>query len=289
MATSESTLESEHGDWDRPKLAEGSGGKVIVIAGLAFEARIAAGTGLRVICSGNGKDLAAKISRTITHDCRGLISFGVSGGLAPELEPGTCVIGSSIISSTGTHATDHLWSKRLVDTLPNTVYGPLMGVPEPVADPSTKRALYIKTGAVAVDMESHIVAGVAAARGLPMVAIRVVTDPAKRAIPRTAIAAMRHDGTVDVMAMMRSLIKTPGDLTGLLRVALDARAARSTLRKGRLLLGPRFAHPEHHEPGLAEKLGLHHTHRTNEAALGFTPYLPSVSLLADRRAYQRAE
>jgi hypothetical protein len=164
-----------------------------------------------------------------------------------------------------------------------------MGVPAPVADASAKRALYMKTGAVAVDMESHIVAGVAAARGLPMVAIRVVTDPAQRTIPKTAIAAMRHDGTVDVMAMMRSLLKTPSDLTGLLRVALDARAARTTLRKGRHLLGARFAHPEHHhEHGLAEKLGLHHA-RTNEPALGFTPYLPSVSLLADRRAYQRAE
>jgi hopanoid-associated phosphorylase len=262
---------------------------VIVIAGLAFEARIAAGLGLQVICSGDGKDLAAKISRTITRDCRGLISFGVSGGLAPELKPGTCVIGSSIISSTGSHSTDHLWSKRLVDTLPNTVYGPLMGVPEPVADPNEKQALYTKTGAIAVDMESHIVAGVAAARGLPMVAIRVVTDPAKRAIPKTAIVAMRHDGTVDVMALIRSLIRTPSDLTGLLRVAMDARAARSTLRKGRVLLGSRFGHPEHQEHGLAEKFGLHHAHRTNEPVLGFTPYLPSVSLLTDRRAYQRAE
>ena len=261
---------------------------MIVIAGLAFEARIAAGTGLRVICSGDGKDLAAKISRSITRDCRGLISFGVSGGLAPDLEPGTCVIGSSIISSTGTHATDHAWSKRLVDTLPNTVYGPLMGVPAPVADPSAKRALHMQTGAVAVDMESHVVAGVAAARGLPMVAIRVVTDPAKRAIPKTAIAAMRHDGTVDVIAMMRSLFKTPSDLAGLLRVAMDARAARSTLRKGRLLLGARFAHPEHHEHDLVEKFGLH-THRTYEPVAGFTPYLPSASLLADRRAYQRIE
>ena len=121
-----------------------------------------------------------------------------------------------------------------------------------------------------------------------MVAIRVVTDPAKRAIPKTAIAAMRHDGTVDVIAMMRSLFKTPSDLAGLLRVAMDARAARSTLRKGRLLLGARFAHPEHHEHDLVEKFGLH-THRTYEPVAGFTPYLPSASLLADRRAYQRIE
>ena len=135
---------------------------MIVIAGLAFEARIAAGSGLRVICSGDGKDLAAKISRSITHDCRGLISFGVSGGLAPHLKPGTCVIGSAVISSAGEHPTDVQWSKRLLDAFPNPVYGALVGVPQPIADPDAKRALYLETGAVAVDMESHVVAGVAA-------------------------------------------------------------------------------------------------------------------------------
>ena len=71
---------------------------------------------------------------------------------------------------------------------------------------------------------------------------------------------------------------------------MDVRAARGTLRKGRHLLGPRFAHPEQHrEHDLAEKFGLHHPHRTNEPALGFTPYLPSVGLVTGRRAYQRAE
>ena len=264
---------------------------MIVIAGLAFEARIAAGSGLRVICSGDGKDLAAKISRAITRDCRGLISFGVSGGLAPDLAPGTCVIGSAIISSSGKHFTDHHWSKRLLEACPNPVYGDLMGVPEPVADPSTKRALHAATGAVAVDMESHVVAGVASARGLPMVAIRVVTDPAQRAIPRTALAAMRADGSVDLMSMMRSLVQTPGDITGLLRLALDARAARSMLRKSRNALGPLFRVPEanSHEQGLAEKFGLHGTTRTNHAPFGFTPYLPASTLLAERRAFQKAE
>jgi hopanoid-associated phosphorylase len=264
---------------------------VIVIAGLAFEARIAAGSGLRVICSGDGKDLAAKISRSITRDCRGLISFGVSGGLAPDLEPGACVIGSAIISSTGKHETDSHWSNRLLDVCPNPVYGPLAGVAEPVADPGAKRALHQQTGAIAVDMESHIVAGVAAARGLPMVAIRVVTDPAQRAIPRTALATMRPNGSVDLRAMLRSLIQTPGDITGLLRLAFDARAARSTLRKSRHALGPRFSAPEPrgHEHGLAEKFGLHSPHRTNPVPYGFTPYLPAANLLADHRAFQKAE
>jgi hopanoid-associated phosphorylase len=264
---------------------------VIVIAGLAFEARIAAASGLQVICSGDGKDLAAKISCSITRDCRGLISFGVSGGLSPHLAPGTCIIGSSIVSSAGIHVTDPAWSRRLLDLCPNPVYGALLGVPEPISNPEVKRSLHRKTGAIAVDMESHIVAGVAAARGLPMAAIRVVTDPADRAIPETAIAAMRADGSVDMRAMLRSLFRSPRDLTDMLRLAFDARAARSTLRRSRHALVPRGAVPERHntEVRRTEKIGNYGVHRTNPAPHGFMPYLPTANLLTDPRAFQKAD
>src|SRR3954468_14454496 len=73
----------------------GLGGQVIVVVGMAFEARIAAGAGVSVICSGDGRNLAAVLARTITQarasseGCRGVVSFGVAGGLAPDLKPGT--------------------------------------------------------------------------------------------------------------------------------------------------------------------------------------------------------
>jgi purine nucleoside phosphorylase len=69
---------------------------MIVVVGMAFEARIAAGLGARVICSGDGRNLAPTLARAMAAGCGGLISFGVAGGLAPELKPGTCVIGSRI-------------------------------------------------------------------------------------------------------------------------------------------------------------------------------------------------
>jgi hypothetical protein len=87
-------------------------------------------------------------------------------------------------------------------------------------------------------MESHIVGGVAAAHGLPMAAIRVVADPAARAIPPSALAAMRPNGTTDIAAMIWSMLKRPGDLPAVVRTALDARAARATLLRGRQLLQP---------------------------------------------------
>src|SRR5262249_36391766 len=95
------------------------GGGMIVVVGLEFEARIAAGPGTQVICSGDGRHLAAALSRAITHDCRGLVSFGVAGGLAPELQPGDCVVGSAVLSGSARLETDRHWSRELLQIIPN--------------------------------------------------------------------------------------------------------------------------------------------------------------------------
>jgi adenosylhomocysteine nucleosidase len=77
---------------------------MIVVVGLAFEARIAAGPGMRVICSGDGRNLVSSLAKAIREarlrkkDCGGLISFGVAGGLDPDLLPGTCVVGSAVLN-----------------------------------------------------------------------------------------------------------------------------------------------------------------------------------------------
>src|SRR5262245_63570062 len=87
---------------------------MIVVVGLAFEARIAAGPGVEVICSGDGQDLAASLARAVKGGCGGLISFGVAGGLAPDLKPGTCVIGSTILHDAVERPTDARWAQRLM-------------------------------------------------------------------------------------------------------------------------------------------------------------------------------
>jgi hopanoid-associated phosphorylase len=222
---------------------------VIIVVGLAFEARIAAGPGVHVICSGDGRNLAAKLTaaiaetRTMVNGCPGIISFGVAGGLAPHLRPGTCVVGSAVISGSTRMPISHHWSKKLLRTIPDSVSGILLGVPAPIAHPDEKRSLYLKTGAIAVDMESHIVAAVGLAHDVPVAAIRVITDPAKRALPVSAVAAMRPNGTTNIAAMLRSVLKRPRELPALFQTALDARAARATLVRGRHLLGPAFTLP----------------------------------------------
>lgn len=220
------------------------GGRLIVVVGLAFEARIAAGAGRQVICAGIGRDLAGTLARVVTPDTRGLISFGVCGGLAPHLKPGSCIVGSAVITPDGRVATDPQWSQRLLAALPDASHGDLLGVAGPIAKPEVKRTLFAKTGALAADMESHVVATAAAQQGLPLAVIRVVTDPAARPIPQAALAAMRSDGTVNVWSMLLTLARTPRDMGLMMRTALDARAAHATLRTSRRALGPTLGIPD---------------------------------------------
>jgi adenosylhomocysteine nucleosidase len=211
---------------------------MIVVVGMAFEARIAESLGVPIVCGGDGHNLAVSLARAMAAGCGGLISFGVAGGLAPDLKPGTCIIGSAILDGDQQRPTDTRWAQRLMRISPDSVYGPIVGVREPIAHASEKRALHQQTGALAVDMESHVVAHAAARHGVPVAAIRVVVDPAQRTIPRSALAGTRADGTIDAMGIIRSLLRYPRDLAGLVQMSFDARAARATVVRGSALLGP---------------------------------------------------
>jgi hopanoid-associated phosphorylase len=219
---------------------------LIIVVGLAFEARIAAGPGIHVVCGGDSSNLTATLTGAIAEarilygDCPGIISFGVAGGLAPQLRPGTCVIGSAILSGSNRMPTNQKWSQQLLQTFPDAVSGMLLGVSAPICDPGDKRALHVNTGAIAVDMESHVVATVGAAHGLPVAAMRVITDPAERALPSTAVAAMRPNGTTNIGAMIRGALMRPREIPALFQTAFDALAARATLVRGRHLLAPVF-------------------------------------------------
>jgi hypothetical protein len=51
---------------------------------------------------------------------------------------------------------------------------------------------------------------------------------------------MQPGGGTSVMAVLRELMARPSELAGLLRVAVDAYAARSALLRARRMLGPHF-------------------------------------------------
>jgi adenosylhomocysteine nucleosidase len=209
---------------------------MIVVVGLAFEARIAARSAHKVVCASANRDLAAKLHDAIDGDCRGLVSFGIAGGLRADLAPGTCVVASEVVEDRIRYPSDRAWSLDLLQALPGSLYGIVAGRPEPVATAAAKAALHAATGAVAADMESHVVARVAAQRGLPMVALRIICDPADRTLPDGAVRAVRADGTADIATVLRSLVRSPEQIPLYIRLARDAHAARMMLKRCRRAL-----------------------------------------------------
>jgi adenosylhomocysteine nucleosidase len=212
---------------------------VIALVGLAFEARIAAGPGVLVVC--RGRETSDLLRLAIGASCRSIISFGVAGGLAPDLIPGDCVVASAIIDHPAVRPTDPLWSRKLADMIPDARHGPIMGVNSVVSDPADKRKLHAFTRAVAIDMESHLVARLADAHGLAFAAVRVIIDPAHRAVPPAALLAMAPGGSTDVSAMLWEILARPSQVSPLMRLAADAVAARAALVRLRRALGPSFS------------------------------------------------
>jgi len=211
---------------------------VVALVGLAFEARIAAGPGVLVIC--RGPEIADTLRLAFDAGCRSIISFGVAGGLAPDLRPGDWIVASEVIDAQTSRPTHTVWSRNLLETIPEVRYGAVVGVPAPVADPLAKQELHARTGAIAVDMESHIVAEFAAAHGMSFAVARVIVDPAHRRVPDAALIGLRPGGGANLAAILRELLAKPAQVLPLLRIAGDAYAARSALLRLRRLLGPGF-------------------------------------------------
>jgi adenosylhomocysteine nucleosidase len=217
-------------------------GRIIAVVGLASEARIAAGPGVHPVIGGGAVPrLASALERAVGEGAKGIISFGIAGGLDPSLAAGACIVGSAATMGAARWPTDTGWTERLMAALPGAILAEVAGVDHPIANAGHKRLLRAASGAAAVDMESHVAARAAAAHGLPFAILRVVCDPAGRSLPPAALVGMRSDGTSDVGAVLRALAAAPGQLPGLIRLALEARIALVQLKRRRDMLGPAFA------------------------------------------------
>jgi adenosylhomocysteine nucleosidase len=207
-------------------------GGIVAVTSLALEARIAAGPGVSVICS-QGERLAAALESAVERGTCGIISLGVAGGLAPGLAAEDSVAATAVITGLRFFPTDQRWTRSLRERPPKAVQADILGMDTLAADPERKQLLYAQTGAAAVDMESHIAATMAAAHQVSFAAFRVIIDPADRPLPPAAMVGLRSDGTADVGAVFRSVLRQPSQLPALLRTALDVRMAGAALRHGR--------------------------------------------------------
>ncbi|WP_147046610.1 phosphorylase family protein, partial [Methylobacterium gnaphalii] len=216
---------------------------VLAVAGLAREARIAAGEGVETVQAG-GRPAALRDRLAVLRGApyRAVISFGIAGGLDPSLAPGDVVIGTAVVVEDGRRLP---CDPRIVEAHAGRVSGlgrrvvvrDVAGVEAAVMTTGAKAALAARTGAAAVDMESHVAADYAAQRGLPFAVLRVVCDPAERSLPAFAASALKPNGDPDVPAVLAALLRREARIGDLVRLARDSGEAFRGLGRARALLG----------------------------------------------------
>jgi len=208
--------------------------------------RLPGGTLLKLSGIGEGpSNLAA--NALVKQGATALLSWGSTGGLHPDLSPGSLVLPERVISPDQTSfSSDALWHQKLFSLFSEHIdlhTGPIVQNPTVLCSPVEKLSLFKQTGAIAVDMESTAVAEVSARERLPFVAIRSVVDPLYMTIPAGVLSFTDAFGRLLPLNLLKSLSIHPQYLFSLVQLGRNYHAAQNSLSKVLKLAGYRFLAP----------------------------------------------
>ena len=227
-----------------------------IIAALPIEAQVfinsisplsrySLGKGVCLQLAGQGHERARAAARKLVDEgVNALLSWGLAGALDPGLDAGTLILPDRVIGADGTgYTVDPSWHRRLQDcfcpVLP-CIVGILADSPEILKNVAEKHTLQKKRKAIAVDMESAAIAAVARQANIPFAAVRIILDAADVAIPISARKAIDIDGSLQFFGLIRSLLRRPYEVAGLVRLALATRRFKRTQKRIIHLAAPHF-------------------------------------------------
>ncbi len=204
---------------------------VLCTSGLAVEAKIARAAGFSAVIGVGDRDrTAALVERAAAQtDC--LVSFGIAGGLAPELDAGRVVISGEVVSEKRHWAIEPRLRRQLSQFARSigAVEGPIFGAGSILATQTEKARAWATTRALAVDLESEIVARTATALGIPFIVLRAIADTARRDLPPASLIPLRGDGKPRVFRVFAAVLRRPSQLAGMIGLAQETRIALSAL------------------------------------------------------------
>ena len=100
---------------------------------------------------------------------------------------------------------------------------------EAASSPARKAELHSVTGAVAVDLESHLVARAAARAAKPFLVLRAVSDSAAQVLPDAAVHGLAPSGKPALGRVLLSVARDPRQIPALIKLAGDTRRALDAL------------------------------------------------------------
>jgi len=160
---------------------------------------------------------------------RTLVSFGFAGGLDPDLKAGALVVPTLVIEPTGSRIVTSAPALPGLPTAASALATTLISAPTEVESVADKAALREATQAAAVDLETFVIASVAARHGVACTAIRAVLDTANQALPAGLSGCVDEFGRLAVPAFATWLIGSPRGALALPALALAERRAGRAL------------------------------------------------------------
>lgn len=205
----------------------------VVVVGLKSEAALLP-KGVRCVVSGGDP---ARLAALWPDDATAVLSFGIAGGLAPQVATGELIVASTLWEAGEARAVDADWTAMLQARCKARA-GVLAASDALLSSAAAKAALHRASGALAVDMESGAALRFAEARGLPFAALRAVADGPADVLPAAAAVGLNPDGSPAPLRVLGALLRRPGELPALLRLARASAAAHAALRRALASGGP---------------------------------------------------
>jgi nucleoside phosphorylase len=184
--------------------------------------KIAAGRpGVSILLTGIGKKNAERAVRDFLAGGANrpnlVLTCGFAGGLEPRLTHGEIVFSTD----------DSALRNRLLAA--GAGEGKFFCADRIAVTAEEKWALWQKTGADAVEMESEIIRAVCREHGIPSATVRVISDIAGEDLPLDFNALAKPDQNLDFGKLAWAIAKSPGKIPALLRLQKQTAAAAKKL------------------------------------------------------------
>jgi adenosylhomocysteine nucleosidase len=167
--------------------------------------------GVVTLIVGIGRANAEKSVRRFLASCSPelVLTCGFAGGLNPDLK-----IGDVVFEPAGPAANHQELIANLIAA--GAKPAKLFCTDRIATTVAEKNILRAETGADAVEMESAAIHAVCAARGIPCVTVRVISDTADENLPLDFNALAKPDRSIDFGKLAWAIAKSPGKIGALM-------------------------------------------------------------------------